>query len=87
MDRLSYGAYVQTSYTITALYGSSFCVASRQSFEILLDHITTYAVIDYVGDFTLLLMKLIIAGGSVLCGTFYINISTCRGPAIPMFAL
>lgn len=50
------------------MYGHSFCVAGRQAFKLLVNNALRVTVINSVGDFVLLLAKVLVVASTVLIG-------------------
>merc|ERR1711976_646753 len=61
----------RNAYIEIALYGKSFCTSAWSAFSILLRNALRVAAINTVGDFVLLLFKLIIVVSAVIGGFFY----------------
>jgi hypothetical protein len=82
------------AYIITAIYGNSFCSASRKAFFLLLRNILRVAAVNMVSTFVLFLGKLFISVGTTfLCylaiayGTDSSNINGIIAPLVFTFIL
>lgn len=62
-------------YIFTAIYGQSFCSSGQQAFKVLVNNALRVAAINTVGDFVLLMAKVLVVILTVFIGTLIIDVS------------
>jgi len=56
----------KNAFIMVAIYGSSFCSGGRKAFKLILRNVLRVATVNWVGDFLLFLIKLLVVGEIVL---------------------
>jgi hypothetical protein len=58
-------------YIIIAIHGDSFCKAAAKAFDLILRNMVRVATLNWVGDFTLFLGRIFVAGGVTVFAVFF----------------